>query len=141
MPTGIPIQYLHCKKCPDEKFKTISDLRKHQWSFHRDAYANLLAANPTAQAASAAARRKLAGRKRTEKARAAALAKHAAARDNGPLASVRKFLESPQHSPHVNGDMRVSDLIAELQSEGRFLTDAIALICGIYARYQEAHHV
>ena len=32
---------LHCKLCNGKEFKTTSDLRKHQWSEHRDLYKNI----------------------------------------------------------------------------------------------------
>ena len=32
---------VHCKKCDNESFATLSALRKHQWSKHRDLYAKV----------------------------------------------------------------------------------------------------
>lgn len=37
MPSGIPkTKYMHCKKC-SARFKTMSEMRKHQWS-HANTY-------------------------------------------------------------------------------------------------------
>lgn len=41
MPTGIHEGPVHCKKCNGKAFKTVSDLRKHQWKDHPDSFAKL----------------------------------------------------------------------------------------------------
>lgn len=39
MPTGIPNTRFHCKKC-SAVFKSLSEMRKHQWH-HKDTYSAL----------------------------------------------------------------------------------------------------
>lgn len=42
MPPGFPLKkYFVCRKCEGSKFKTFSDLRKHQWARHREVFAKL----------------------------------------------------------------------------------------------------
>ena len=42
---------VHCKKCDNESFATVSALRKHQWSKHRDLYAKVGHPNGTRKSA------------------------------------------------------------------------------------------
>lgn len=106
MPRGIPVRYLHCKKCEGKKFKTISDLRRHQWAQHTETFDNLKNASKTKTL-----RKQL---------------------------SVRQFKRAPPlRLAHVNGDMRVSELLGELKGQQKFINDVVALIEHFMSKHQE----
>lgn len=120
---GIPTGYIHCKRCPRQKFKTVSDLRKHQWRAHPELYANV---HQTTAAAVEAER----NRARTAKARAVQAELRATRTD----ITVRQFIDEPQSA---NGDMRVSELLTELEGQSQFIHKVIALVSGIQTRQAE----
>lgn len=114
MPRGIPAKStVACRKCAGSQFTSISELRRHQWERHPEMFHNLQKAAQKALRHPAVRKQRAEAVKRYHKARRKALL---------PLA------------PALNGDMRVSELLVELQSQQRFMNDVVALISGILAR-------
>lgn len=126
MPTGISVRYIHCKRCPKMKFKTVSELRTHQWRVHPELYENL---HQTTTAAAIDAEKER-NRARTAKARAIQAQMRAATTD----VTVRQYLDTPAPA---NGEMRVSELLSELEAQGNFIQKVIALVGGIQSRQSE----
>ena len=119
--------FYHCRKCPDDqsKFKTIRELRQHQWAAHREAY------EPTIRAAQrnnrAAKEKKLTRRHAWRK---EAKERESATRKVGRPPSVRMQIEQSLDK-FRNGDMRVSDVIEELQTQRQFLDDMLSMLTEI----------
>lgn len=138
MPRGIPNQpYLHCKKCEDLEFASISELRKHQWETHPDTFAK------TKKALTGGARLPKDGFWRCTMCNRkfdsmSKMQKHRWKAHREELANGRAKLPAvPLAAVPANGDMRVSDLLIELKSQHKFIDDMIALISGIVARHQK----
>lgn len=121
MPTGVPKKWIHCKRCPQMKFPDVSALRKHQWLYHPELYANVAVA-----------------------ARRVAPNIHKIRRENATKPgvvvtdlTVRQIIEA---HPNGNGEMTVAQLLVILRKRTSFMTDVIDLIGGIQSHPQEAAH-
>ena len=146
MPTGIPDRKLCCKQpgCEGSKFTTISELKKHQWSHHpqifeavgrplknkRKSMSGLIRGTPEYRAVDAYNKRM---RNRMKKAERLSETK-----------AVTVLPRTPVNGTPVNGtsqlppEMRVSDLLAALKKDQKFIADVIGYISGIAARHPEA---
>lgn len=98
MPTGIPIKYIKCRKCPGSKFKTVSALRTHQWAEHRKMFDKLKNSTKTVKTA----------------------------RDALSVREFKQAPPAVPLAP--NGDMRVSELLGELKGQQKFITDVVNLV-------------
>ena len=108
------MKMLHCKKCDGQAFRTISALRKHQWAKHAETFKNTLVAMTRAPKGAAAKRWK------------------------PKRGRPRKVLVKLQVSP--NGQqppLLARDLLAQLQTQQRFLNDVVSLVSGIVTQHEE----
>lgn len=109
------MKMLHCKKCDGQAFRTISALRKHQWAKHAETFKNALVAMTRASKRAAAERQ-----------------------DKPKRGRPRKVLVKLQVSP--NGQqppLLARDLLAQLQTQQRFLNDVVSLVSGIVTQHEE----
>lgn len=111
MPAGVSATGTwRCKKCKNSgEFTSMGELRSHQWAKHREMFKKSLAHSRSIK----------------KKARMKRLG-HA-------------LLPEVRTPRALNGDMRVSELLAELHNQQKFMKDVVDLVGGILARHQAAH--
>lgn len=115
-----------CMSCGEAGiFNSITELRQHQWSAHRERFKNLMAS---------AKNRKYRkpGDKKTEAQRAKWREAKALERKLNPKEAVRKFLANG--SPP---DMSVAELLDTLLDQKKFIDDVIALISSLQSSHTE----
>ena len=122
MPMGITTKSVNCKKC-NSTFKTLSELRSHQWAAHREMYANAIKAS-----------RSPANRTKIKKSWIARKAKAEAEKN---LALTETKLNDPVLIAHssldgrIDSRMTVLELLAKLSKQRDFLKDVVDLIEGV----------
>lgn len=120
MPAGHkPPTKFRCRKCDNVSFTTITDLRKHQWSTHREAFAKLMEAGKLAN------NKKLKGRRSKGSSRwsKAQMAKYKS------TMALRK-----QQEVYLNGTqnlMSAAQLLDKLKNQRNFMNDVVNLVEGI----------
>ena len=111
----------HCKKCDGLEFHSISELRKHQWSAHREQYAKV-----TTSTARQAQLKKWREQSKARRDKAKAL-----------VVNARQVVEA--HRRGKNGyraPMLATDLLAQLQTQQKFVNDVVSLISGMIAQHE-----
>ena len=136
--------FFRCKKCGgDTKFPSIKELRIHQWAEHREAYENTVIAakkrlekvrNKRGRGGNfgSAWRKKISeGRRRGIAAR-----KKAAKESQVPSVKLSKARTLAAVQAAMNGDMRVADLLEELQRQKTFINDVYSLVSEMAGQYE-----
>lgn len=104
----MPSTMYNCRKCENTKFTTINDLRKHQWSEHRETFAKLIQA----------------GQKHNKK--KGKWSKEQRARYKATMAL------RAQHEVYVNGTpMSAAQLLDKLKMQRNFMNDVVSLVEGL----------
>ena len=123
MPTGITTKSVTCKKC-NSTFKTLSELRAHQWAAHREMYANAIKASRSKKYA-LRAKKALAIKKNLAKAEENLTL--AEAKLNGPAV----LIAHSSLDGKIDSRMTVLELLAKLSKQRDFLKDVVDLIEGV----------
>jgi hypothetical protein len=116
---------IHCKKCDGRAFSSISALRKHQWAEHREVFANTGKPAPKEGGGPGSYWAKLSAEERqVEMARRQQVRR-------------AKALVKLEPQPNGRAPMLASELLTQLQSQHRFLTDVLGLISGMITQHEE----
>jgi hypothetical protein len=126
----MPEPTFQCKKCPTiPLFHSVSELRKHQWAAHADAYKKVRKTLKSRHGA---------GLKPGTPEHDAWRAKISASRRAQHTSnSVRAYRAKAAEliTASANGRMTVDDLLEEFQSQRKFLDDVISLISGMRGQH------